>query len=75
MTAQEHPETHIGVFLRHVRTGLGLNLRNCAAVTHTNFTYLGQVERGERNPSAAWLQNYSEALGAYVADKQIGRAA
>lgn len=75
MTAQEHPETHIGAFLRHARTTLGLNLRDCAAITHVNFTYLGQVERGERKPSPSWLHTYMESLGIYLADKQTGRAA
>ena len=75
MKEQEHPDRHIGGFLRHARTTLGLTLRDCAAVTHVNFTYLGQVERGERTPSASWLQTYTEALGVYLADKQTGAAA
>lgn len=74
MNEQESPETHIGGFLRHVRSSLGLTLRQCAAVTHVNFTYLGQVERGERNPSDAWLRSYVVAVGEYVADREVDAA-
>ena len=67
MKVQKEPTTHIGSFLRHVRTSLGLTLRDCANVTHVNFTYLGQVERGERSPSDSWLRNYMESVGEHVA--------
>lgn len=75
MDNQERPETHIGPFLRFVRSSLGLTLRDCANVTHVNFTYLGQVERGERSPSNAWLQAYMEHIGAYLADRELRGAA
>lgn len=70
MKEQESTGTHIGPFLRHVRTSLGLTLRECASVTHVNFTYLGQVERGERNPSDAWLRAYVENVGEFAADRE-----
>lgn len=74
MTAQESTETHIGPFLRHVRISLGLTLRDCANVTHVNFTYLGQIERGERNPSDSWLRSYLEAVGEFVASREVKAA-
>jgi transcriptional regulator with XRE-family HTH domain len=74
MTEQESTATHIGGFLRHIRTTLGLTLRDCANVTHVNFTYLGQVERGERNPSDAWLRAYMETIGAHVASLESDAA-
>lgn len=74
MSTQESPEAHIGGFLRHVRSSLGLTLRQCANVTHVNFTYLGQVERGERNPSDAWLRSYVVAIGAHVAAREVDAA-
>jgi predicted transcriptional regulator len=71
MTEQENTETHIGPFLRHVRSTLGMTLRECANVTHVNFTYLGQVERGERNPSDSWLRSYMESVGSFLADRDV----
>lgn len=67
MPEQNSTGTHIGVFLRYIRVTLHLTLRECANVTHVNFTYLGQVERGDRSPSDSWLRNYMEAVGEYVA--------
>jgi transcriptional regulator with XRE-family HTH domain len=66
--------THIGPFLRHVRNGLNLTLRQAANVTHVNFTYLGQVERGEKNPSPDWLSAYIKALGVEMAAREADAA-
>lgn len=74
MNSPESTPTHIGPFLRHVRTSLGLNLRDAAKATHVNFTYLGQVERGDRTPSDAWLRSYTEHLGALVASREVDAA-
>lgn len=63
------PETHVGPFLRHVRTTLGLNLRDAAKSAHVSFTYLAEVERGERTPTDAWLRSYTEHLGAVIAQR------
>ena len=75
MSHPDSPPTHIGPFLRHVRTTLGLNLRDAAKAAGISFTYLGQVERGERTPSDAWIRAYTEHLGGIVADRETGRAA
>ena len=62
--------THIGPFLRYIRNGLGMTLRQAANVTHVNFTYLGQVERGEKQPSSEWLSAYVKALGVEMAARE-----
>lgn len=64
----------MGPFLRFVRQQLGLSLRDAAARTFVNFTYLAQVERGERTPTDAWLNAYISGLGRALAD-QRGEAA
>lgn len=69
MQGPESTTPHIGPFLRHVRNLMDLTLREAANVTHVNFTYLAQVERGERNPSAEWLAAYVKALGTEAAAK------
>lgn len=66
--------THIGPFLRHIRNGLNLTLRQAANVTHVNFTYLGQVERGEKQPSSEWLSAYVKALGVEMASREVEAA-
>lgn len=74
MTHPDSPPTHIGPFLRHVRTSLGLNLRDAAKAAGVSFTYLGQVERGERAPSDSWLRAYIEHLGTVAADRDASAA-
>lgn len=47
-----------------------MTLRQAANVTHVNFTYLAQVERGEREPSNEWLSAYVKALGVEIAGRE-----
>lgn len=70
MAHPEQTETHIGPFLRHIRNTLRITLRHAASVAHVNFTYLAQVERGERQPSSEWLSAYVKALGVYAAQSE-----
>ena len=70
MAAPDSTPTPIGPFLRHIRNSLGMTLRQAANVTHVNFTYLAQVERGEREPSNEWLSAYVKALGVEIATRQ-----
>jgi cytoskeletal protein RodZ len=70
MTDQERTQTHIGPFLRHVRNSMGLSLRGAAAITHVNFTYLGQVERMQKQPSDVWITGYVKLLGEHRADTE-----
>jgi transcriptional regulator with XRE-family HTH domain len=70
MARPESTATHIGPFLKHVRTSVGLSLRDAAKVGHVNFTYLAQVEREEKNPSAEWITAYMQGLGVEMAQRQ-----
>jgi transcriptional regulator with XRE-family HTH domain len=69
MTRPEGTATPIGPFLRFIRNGANLSLRQAANVAHVNFTYLGQVERGEREPTSEWLASYVKALGVAIASE------
>jgi transcriptional regulator with XRE-family HTH domain len=69
MTRPESTPTPIGPFLRLIRNGANLSLRQAASVAHVNFTYLGQVERGEREPTSEWLASYVKALGVAIASE------
>lgn len=68
MTRPEGTPTPIGPFLRLIRRSADMTLRQAANVAHVNFTYLGQVERGEREPTSEWLASYVKAIGVAVAD-------
>lgn len=70
MAAPESTPRPIGPFLRHIRKTIGMTLRDAANVTHVNFTYLAQVERGEREPSSEWLSAYVKALGVEIAHRE-----
>lgn len=74
MARPESTATHIGPFLRHVRNSIGLTLREAAKATHVNFTYLAQVEREEKTPSAEWITAYVQGLGVEMANRQDGAA-
>lgn len=61
--------TDIGTFLRFVRQQLGLTLRDAARIAGVNFTYLAQVERGEKQPTDSWLSTYVRGLGVNLAER------
>lgn len=50
---------------------MSLSLRQAAEITHVNFTYLGQVERGEKQPTDVWITGYVKLLGEYRADQEL----
>lgn len=52
----------IGHFIRDLRRGAGVSLRQLAARAGVSNPYLSQVERGLRRPSAEVLQQIANAL-------------
>ena len=52
----------LGKRIRALRTKLKLSQEALADVADMDRTYLGGIERGERNPSLANLQKISKAL-------------
>jgi transcriptional regulator with XRE-family HTH domain len=62
---ETHPRANIvfGQRLRAVRKEHGWTLRVLAAKAGVHWTYLGQVERGERNVSLLTILRLSKALG------------
>jgi transcriptional regulator with XRE-family HTH domain len=61
---------HAGIAVRIFRQKLGLSLRDLASESGTSFSYLAQVERGERVPTERWLRDIEAALA-----KKMGEAA
>lgn len=52
-----------GKHLRKLRLDRGLTQEQLADKAGMHFTYIGQIERGIRNPSLVNLQKLSKALG------------
>lgn len=49
-----------------MRKAQRLSLRQLAALADVEYGYLGQVERGEREPTARWLKDVTDALGKHL---------
>lgn len=52
----------IGVKIRQLRTDIGLSQEKLSFACELDRTYIGSVERGERNISVINLQKISKAL-------------
>ena len=56
-------EQRFGINVRRVRKERGLTQEALAHDVEIDVSYLGQIERGERNPTLALVQRLSDALG------------
>lgn len=54
--------------VRRIRTERGLSQERLADLTGLHRTYVGSVERGERNISIDNMERFAQALGVTVAD-------
>jgi transcriptional regulator with XRE-family HTH domain len=52
----------LGTSIRGWRTGADMTLEDLAAAARLSVTYLGQTERGQRNPSVLVLWRIADAL-------------
>ncbi|MCU1462834.1 MAG: transcriptional regulator [Acidimicrobiales bacterium] len=63
-----HPPQALGDRVRARRTELGLSQEDLAAATGLHRTYVGSVERGERNISLLNIVRLADSLGIDPAD-------
>ncbi len=63
----------IGANIRRRRTAIDLTLEDLAASAGLSVTYLGQTERGQRNPSVLVLWRIADAL-AITLDQLVAAA-
>ena len=53
---------HIGQRIRNYRTKLGLSQEKLAELSGVHHTYIGQLERGEKNATLESIEKISKAL-------------
>ena len=56
-------QTEVGKQIRQLRLGHGLTIEELAFRAHLHPSYLGDIERGTRNPSLLNLKKIAEGLG------------
>ncbi|MFC1989451.1 helix-turn-helix domain-containing protein [Chloroflexota bacterium] len=61
-------EQQFGERVRELRTTKGLSQEELAFKTRVHRTYLGGIERGERNPSLKNIAAIAQALGVDISD-------
>lgn len=58
----------LGLAIKEKRTGQGLSQERLAELTGLHRTYVGSVERGERNVSAINIKELADALECQASD-------
>jgi transcriptional regulator with XRE-family HTH domain len=69
----------LGKAVRRHRTGLGISQEGLADRANIHRTYIGGIERGERNPTLTMIHRLARALGVTpttlleLAEPQVGQ--
>jgi transcriptional regulator with XRE-family HTH domain len=63
MARKEGKCVAFGLAVRKYRLALGLTQEQLAAKTGIHRTYIGGIERGERNPTLLMIHRIAESLG------------
>lgn len=58
----------VGNRIKRLRTKKGLSQEKLAELAELNMSYVGQVERGEKNPSIETVYRICKALGADMSE-------
>lgn len=66
--SEEHLKRDFGAKLREIRTKKGLSQEALAGLCDLDRTYIGGVERGERNISLINIHKIARALGVRAKD-------
>jgi transcriptional regulator with XRE-family HTH domain len=61
--ARENPNALVAANVRRLRRQQGMSQEKLAEVAGLHRTYIGAIERGERNVTLNTLQQMAEALG------------
>lgn len=60
--------TRVGFSIRKQREGMGISQEKLAELSELHRTYIGQVERGEKNLTLRSLERIAKALGRNTKD-------
>ena len=63
MKQENRPQAALGRAIRKLRTAAGISQEELAELAELHRTYIGDVERGERNISLVNMIRVAEALG------------
>lgn len=69
---ESDPRVQLGKILRKERLRLGLSQEGLAEKADLHWTYIGGIERGERNVSLLNIVKLARALGIAPSDLLIG---
>lgn len=58
-----HLNKAFGLNVRRLRKQKGLSIEALADEVRVAYTYVGQLERGQRNPSLAMVEKFAAVLG------------
>lgn len=61
-----HKSTNFGQAVRDARTAKGLTQEELASRSGIDRSYIGGVERGERNPTLSVIEKIAEGLGVSI---------
>ena len=61
-------EQVFGINVRRLRRARGLTQEALAHEVEIDVSYLGQIERGERNPTLSVVERFAAALGVFPPD-------
>ena len=62
------PNEIIGKKIKHIRTQKNISQETLAKSADVTTNYIGQIERGQRNPTLSILESISTALGIPLCD-------
>ncbi|WP_075322250.1 helix-turn-helix domain-containing protein [Acidithiobacillus albertensis] len=68
MVGEKQKANRFGEAVRKVRTAIGLTQEELADRSGLDRSYIGGVERGERNPTLTVIEKIAEGLGVTLAE-------
>ena len=68
MVGEKQKANRFGEAVRNVRTAIGLTQEELADRSGLDRSYIGGVERGERNPTLTVIEKIAEGLGITLAE-------
>lgn len=68
MISEKQKANRFGEAVRKVRTAIGLTQEELADRSGLDRSYIGGVERGERNPTLTVIEKIAEGLGVTLAE-------